>query len=144
MPADRAASPERQPTAKPWFQKVGALLCLCSVLLASGFHTLALQSYGWARMFAAYSDSLPSAEALELAFSGDELCGICVLSQELTGNLSESLKLSLGEQTTLANPAFASIIFTLPEAKPVQDGAFQRRTYQEITLEFEPPPPRRA
>lgn len=144
MPADRDASPERQAALKPWFQKAGALLCLCAVLLASGFHTVALQSYGWARMYDVYSDSLPSAEALELTFSGDELCGICVLSQELTGNLNDSIKLSLGEQIPLANPTFASVTFTLPQSKPVQDGAYTHQTYQEITLEIEPPPPRRA
>lgn len=142
---DHRESSFSNPSAlKRWLQWVGILLCLCSVLLASGFHTITLQLYGWARMYDAYSDAMPSATALTLTFSGVELCGICVLSQELNQDQDDRVEFALGKQTPLALPNLNSPSLTLPKAKSFLGASSPPRNFQEIVLEFEPPPPRCA
>lgn len=122
----------------------GALFCLATVLLSSGFHTVALQGYAWLKMYNAYQQSLPACQALELTFAGDELCGICVISQDTLDDLSDSLELSLGEQKPLvslptdtlyrnAGIPFASALNSAPTLE-----------LRETSLSIEPPPPRFA
>ncbi|EDY81279.1 hypothetical protein VDG1235_897 [Verrucomicrobiia bacterium DG1235] len=113
-------------------------------MLASGFHAVALQSYGWARMYDVYSDSLPAAQALDLTFSGLDLCGICILSQETLQDIDDSLSLALAEKSPLTPLPFSYLSYPKPEEQPITHGPPPLRIYQEITLSFEPPPPRCA
>lgn len=125
-------------------QKLGALLALCAVLMASGVHTVALQSYGWAKMFEVYSESAPVATAIELTFSGQELCGVCVLSQATQQDLADSLELTLDEQKPLVQLT-QNLAWQCPSPEePPQHGFTPPRNFQEIRLAFDPPPPRSA
>lgn len=144
MPSGTDANKERLDSLKPWFRKAGAMLCLCSVLFASGFHTVALQTYGWAKMYDAYSESVPSAEALEMTFSGVELCGVCVISQETLQDMENSLELSLSEKTPLVQFTISQLDIVQPEGQSATDGIVPLKVYQEIRLANEPPPPRCA
>ncbi len=127
---------------KTALQKLGALLALCAVLMASGIHTVALQSYGWVKMFEVYSKSVPVATAIDLTFSGQELCGVCVLSQATQRDLVDSLELTLGEQKPLVQLT-QNLAWQCPSAEePPQHGFNPPRNYQEISLVFDPPPPR--
>lgn len=142
-------APQRQDTPpterRSWLRRSGALLCLATVLMASGVHTLALQTYGWVRMYEAYRTSLSPAAALELTFSGDELCGICVLSQSSLDTLNENLSLALNEQhLPLVSPSEPQATLREPGATYHQLRHPPTRCPNEIPLEFEPPPPRLA
>jgi hypothetical protein len=122
----------------------GALFCLATVLLSSGFHTVALQGYAWLKMYDAYHQSLPASQALELTFSGDELCGICVISQDTLDDLSESLELSLGEQKPLVSLSTEPLAHSagFPFGSVLKSGPTPE--LREISLNIEPPPPRFA
>ncbi len=112
--------------------------------MASGVHTAALQTYAWAKMYTVYSEYVPSCDALELTFSGENLCGVCALSQATLKELANSLELSLNEQTPLLAHTY-HFVWKAPSADHSPSHGFSPpRSYQEITLAFEPPPPRAA
>lgn len=144
MPPLAKGSTTRLDSLKRTFQAAGALLCLAAVLLASGVHTVALQGYAWVRMYDAYSQSVPTRTALELTFSGDELCGICVISQDTLDDVSDSLELTLGEQKPLVHASFAIEWQPSEQTVPLTHGFSPLRTLREISLAFDPPPPRSA
>lgn len=50
---------------------------LCAWLLASGAHWDFVQSVGWVRMIVKYSQTMPIAQAVQITFTADTLCGIC-------------------------------------------------------------------
>jgi hypothetical protein len=58
-------------------RRLSALLVLCAWLLASGAHWDLVQGFAWARMVANYSRTMPLDEAVKLAFTADNLCGVC-------------------------------------------------------------------
>ncbi len=134
----------RLPSLKRLLKSVGALLCLCAVLFAGGFHTVALQGYAWFRMYNAYSQSLPAATALELTLSGEELCSICVISQQMLDDVNDSLALSLEEQKPLVNATFDADWQLSKPIIPPSHGLRPVRTLIEVTLSADPPPPRTA
>ncbi len=112
--------------------------------MASGVHTAALQTYAWAKMYTVYSEYVPASTALELTFSGEDLCGVCALSQATLKELTDSLELSLNEQKPLVAAAH-HFAWEAPSADHSPSHGFSPpRSYQEITLAFEPPPPRAA
>lgn len=58
-------------------RRFSTLLVLCAWLLATGSHWDLVQSFGWGRMIAQYSQSMPLAEAIRLTFTTDNFCGVC-------------------------------------------------------------------
>ncbi|MBC8010277.1 MAG: hypothetical protein H7067_09280 [Burkholderiales bacterium] len=74
-------APRHPPSLRPDFvvlmRRLSALLVLCAWLLASGAHWDLVQSFAWARMVATYSRTMPLDEAVRLAFTADNLCGVC-------------------------------------------------------------------
>lgn len=73
-----------------FIQKACLVALLLCTLFANGWHVLILQGYGWSRMFLEYSKSLPTADAIELTFSGKEVCGICESVQRLQAACDET------------------------------------------------------
>lgn len=63
-------------------RKFSLILTLTAWCFATGSQWDVAQTFGWARMFAAYAQTLPVIEALEKTFSGQELCGICEIVQD--------------------------------------------------------------
>lgn len=53
------------------------LVALFAWLLATGSHWDLVQGYGWIRMIATYSQTMPLAEAVRLTFTPDNMCGVC-------------------------------------------------------------------
>lgn len=53
------------------------LFALFAWLLATGSHWDLVQSFGWGRMIATYSQTMPLSEAIRLTFTADNLCGVC-------------------------------------------------------------------
>jgi len=58
-------------------RRLSTLLVLCAWLLSSGAHWDLAQGFGWARMVANYSRSMPLEAAIRLTFSPENLCGVC-------------------------------------------------------------------
>jgi len=57
--------------------RVSLILTLAAWLLATGSHWDLLQTFGWGRMIATYSQTLPLAEAVRLTFTPENMCGVC-------------------------------------------------------------------
>lgn len=126
------------------FRRLGALLALSAVLLASGLHTVAMQSYCWAKMFDVYNEFVSVPEAVEMTLSGQDLCGVCILSEETQKSMVASLELSVNGKIQLVRTAQPSIIKRVnPPARLSYRFDFTPN-YQEIKLAFDPPPPRAA
>ena len=126
-------------------QRFVAALCVTSLLISSGWYAVALQIYGWARMFDAYHASMPAAEAINIALSGEELCGICVLSEEARKDLDETIKKGIAEmQSLLLEPATNAVMLRPPMPKSFAFFAAKPVFPLEISRDIEPPPPRRA
>ncbi|MDP0499972.1 MAG: hypothetical protein Q7P63_07705 [Verrucomicrobiota bacterium JB022] len=52
------------------------------VLGLTGLPLACIQVWGWGTMFARYAEFMPTEEALEFTFSGQELCGYCSMVQD--------------------------------------------------------------
>lgn len=78
-------------TMYPKFKSTLALLAMLSIALSNGFHVVALQGVAWVKMYSEYSEILSSSDALELTFSGQEICGICIAAEEVRGNMDKML-----------------------------------------------------
>lgn len=127
-------------------RRAGALLCLCAVLFSSGIYSFGIQAYGWYRMYDAYSETLPASEALALTFSGDELCGICVLSEDSRQDLDDNLAfVHKSENHTPLSLPLESLLSPTPstsEASPPGKSPLPFLTATPPSIE--PPPPRLA
>jgi len=79
------------------------IVVLLIVLFANGLHVAALQGYAWTMMFLEYSETLDTAGAFEATFSGRELCGVCLVSQEVKAETDEALSdfLAMGKPLLL-------------------------------------------
>lgn len=95
-------------------------------------------------MYDVYSESVPTLTALELTFSGEDLCGICVISQATQQDLLDSLELTLNEQKPLVQITGILAWLNPSTEEPRNHGLSPARSPQEITLAFDPPPPRAA
>jgi len=134
----------RTPLLKRLFVRAGAFVCLGTLLLASGLHTVGIQAYAWGTMFKAYSQVLPIWQAIETTLSGEDLCGICELSQGFQDGMDESFSLYLSDSSPL-------ICLTVSDAQPETPLSVKtnyspegQRFHQEVTLTADPPPPRLA
>lgn len=58
-------------------RRFSALFFLCAWLLASGAHWDLVQGFAWARMVVNNSRTMPLEQAVRLAFTPDNLCGLC-------------------------------------------------------------------
>ena len=61
------------------YRRFSLILTLTAWLLATGSHWDLVQTFGWGRMIATYSRSMPLLRAVKQTFSGDEMCGVCAL-----------------------------------------------------------------
>jgi hypothetical protein len=59
-------------------RRLALILTLTAWLFATGSHWDLVQTFGWGRMIAAYSKTMPLAEAIRLTFTTDNVCSICV------------------------------------------------------------------
>jgi hypothetical protein len=80
------------------------LFALFAWLLATGSHWDMVQGFGWGRMIATYSRTMPMAEAIRLTFTPDNLCGVCEA-------VAAAKKASEAGDTPSAIPAGAQKIF---------------------------------
>jgi len=58
-------------------RRLPLLLTLTAWLLATGSHWDLVQTFGWGRMIATYSKTMPLAEAVRLTFTPENMCGVC-------------------------------------------------------------------
>lgn len=65
------------------------ILTLSAWLLATGSHWDLVQTFAWGKMIASYSKTMPLNRAVQLTFSGDNLCGVCEFVAK-SKNLPES------------------------------------------------------
>jgi hypothetical protein len=63
-------------------RRFALILTLTAWLFATGSHWDLVQTFGWGRMIASYSKTMPLAEAIRLTFTTDNVCSICVLVQD--------------------------------------------------------------
>lgn len=135
-------SSNRQPAVRSLLRLSAALLSILGILLSNGFHTFALQCYGWTQMFAAYNQVAPASEAFDLTFSGDDLCGVCILSQSTQKDLADSLALTLSEQKPFAQPTLSTSRKHPSAPSQSEPGAIPHLILHEIVIGLDPPPPR--
>jgi hypothetical protein len=65
-------------------RQLSLILTLSAWLLATGSPWDLVQTFGWGRMIATYSQSMPLLQAVKKTFSGEALCGVCELVQSAT------------------------------------------------------------
>ena len=65
-------------------RQLSLVLTLSAWLLATGSPWDLVQTFGWGRMIATYSQSMPLLQAVKKTFSGEALCGVCELVQSAT------------------------------------------------------------
>ena len=58
-------------------RKFSLILTLAAWLLATGSHWDLVQTFGWGRMIATYSQSMSFAQAVKKTFSAGATCGVC-------------------------------------------------------------------
>lgn len=58
-------------------RKLSLITMLTAWLLATGSHWDLVQTFAWGRMIATYSQTMSLAQAVELTFTPDNLCGVC-------------------------------------------------------------------
>ena len=57
-------------------RRIQLVVVLLAWFMATGAQWDLVQTYGWGRMFAGYSRTMPWCDALQKTFSG-EMCGVC-------------------------------------------------------------------
>lgn len=72
------------------FNRFIGILLLATIGFSSGLHVVVFQMYGWARMYVEYSGYMSSEEALELALSGKELCGVCEAADKVRNQMEHN------------------------------------------------------
>jgi len=85
---------------------VMAMGCLLSILWCSGIFLGLLQGVAWGRMIYNFQQFLPFEQAVELALSGDEMCGMC----EFVAGENDVLE----EWMTLWHPEVLLLFFFAP------------------------------
>jgi hypothetical protein len=58
-------------------RKLQLTVVLLAWLLATGSHWDLVQTFGWGRMIATYSKTMPLSQAIRLTFTSDNMCGVC-------------------------------------------------------------------
>ncbi|MCH6258764.1 hypothetical protein MLD52_19555 [Puniceicoccaceae bacterium K14] len=127
----------------PRFRQFMAAFMLLALAWANGVHVVALQGMAWVKMYDEYSESMSVSEALDYTLSGKELCGGCVIAEDLRTSMDDVLD-DFAESRV-------SIIVTLADSgveipKVLERGAEALcsgiRELQETLLSLRPPPPR--
>jgi hypothetical protein len=59
--------------------RLSLVLTLLAWLLATGSHWDLVQTFGWGRMIAAYSQTMSLGEAVRLTFTPENMCGVCTI-----------------------------------------------------------------
>ena len=57
--------------------RLSLVLTLFAWLLATGSHWDLVQTFGWGRMIATYSQTMSLSEAIRLTFTPENMCGVC-------------------------------------------------------------------
>lgn len=128
-------------------RKVSLLLTLTAWTLATGSQWDVAQTFGWARMFAGYVQTMPVLEALQKTFSGDELCGVCEVVQEARQDDAgqSDAKDAAGTKSLAKLPMVLSPATTLVSAARIPTPRPGRAVPVRGTLRASPPlPPPRA
>ena len=58
------------------------IFALTAWLLATGSHWDLVQTFGWGRMIATYSQTMPLSAAIRLTFTPENMCGVCTAVSE--------------------------------------------------------------
>lgn len=64
---------------------IALILTLVAWLMATGSHWDLVQTFGWGRMIATYSQTMPLSQAVRLTFTADNFCGVCELVNDARG-----------------------------------------------------------
>lgn len=62
---------------------------LAAWLLATGSHWDLVQTFGWGRMIANYSQTMSLAQAVRLTFTPDNMCGVCTIVADAKQSASD-------------------------------------------------------
>ena len=129
-------------------RRASLLLTLTAWFFATGSQWDVAQTFGWARMFASYAQSMPLLEAAQKTFSGEELCGLCDVVQDARqsgkdepGASGTASSKSLGKLPMLLQPA-AVIVTAIPG--PVLRPAAAATPREALRAAPPTPPPRAA
>lgn len=106
-------------------KKFAGILLLATIAFSSGLHVVVIQVYGWARMYLEYSEYMSSEEALELTFSGREMCGVCEAADNIRDQMehtfSDYYSVSL---SVMVLPAASQRSLIVPEPGELEFPAF--------------------
>jgi hypothetical protein len=92
------------------------MLLLATIGFSSGLHVVVFQMYGWARMYLEYSEYMSSEEALELTFSGRELCGVCEAADNIRDQMEHTFSVFVSVSlSVMLLPAVSQRGLILPE-----------------------------
>jgi hypothetical protein len=129
-------------------RRASLLLTLTAWFFATGSQWDVAQTFGWARMFAGYAQSMTLLEAVQKTFSGEELCGVCDVVQDArqdgkndAGASGATTARSLGKLPMLLPPA-AVIVTAVPG--PVLRPAAAATPREALRATPPTPPPRAA
>jgi hypothetical protein len=127
--------------------RLSLLLTLTAWFFATGSQWDMAQTFGWARMFAGYAQTMPVLEALQKTFSGDELCGVCEVVQEARqdGKDQADSHAAAGAKSLAKLPLVLPPATLMVTAAPIPPPRPERAATVRGTLRASPPlPPPRA
>lgn len=119
-------------------------MALTAWLLATGSHWDLVQTFGWGRMIATYSQTMSLGSAIRLTFTPENMCGVCTTVAEAKQSAASHAvaggKLD-GKVILLSAPSEIIVIETLflPERSLHHSGSFENRPAEPPV-----PPPRIA
>lgn len=126
------------------FRRNLAALLLLAIVWVNGFHVFTLQAVAWTKMYQEYASLMSAAEALDFTISGKDLCGVCLVAEDLRSDMDETLDAFMAS----GQFGFVSVIF-VDEAvsfegalEVVQDVSVSERQLVAVVDGLATPPPR--
>ncbi|MCH6258158.1 hypothetical protein MLD52_16470 [Puniceicoccaceae bacterium K14] len=125
-------------------QRLTAAIAIISIALSSGLLVVIMQLIAWTSMFSEYSQVASFSDSLELTFSGNEICGICLVADEIQEDMDETLDSYHGSNTQFLIPLPNG---TARVKAPMHSRAPYAESFQHALKAIPPPnssPPPRA
>ena len=110
--------------------------------MLTGLHFLIFQCIAWGRMYHDFSEYLPGDIALQLVFSGKEVCGMCEAIEQARSTMQDSVHSWLNPKPVL----MVTLKRIMPHRFPdqIKSGRRLEMTFDPgvLILELDTPPPR--
>ncbi|MCG8526146.1 MAG: hypothetical protein MI748_07195 [Opitutales bacterium] len=118
------------------------LLITIGIFMLTGMHLVVFQGVAWVNMYRDYRKTMSHEIALELTFSGQEVCGMCRAVENAKASMDDSYEQFLSKSSPLLLPGLHKAKNRSPELKLI--GKIQEPSLDLPSICFteDPPPPK--